>query len=497
MLGPRKQLEPKLFYTGLSLESRIPANHLLRRIDQRIDLDFVRAEVAGLYGTKGNPSIDPAVLLKLMLLLFLENVSSERALMEQLAYRLDWLWFCGYDLDEMIPNHSVLSKARRRWGLDVFSNLFKRVLDQCVEAGLVEGDLLHVDGSLIAANASMDTLRPDLRAISETLYATLEEAAGDDGDVESAQAPVQEDRPLSRTMVSETDPDARMTRKNGKTVLGYKEHRVVDDAHGVITATATTDAAVDESHMLASVLNQHRFNTGLLEDRIAADKGYGTFEVYKMLQDRSATPSIPHQRHGGGHGTWSTDHFVYDVDADCYVCPAGHTLHRKPSRRKRRTDTTVRYYADAAICGTCPHRRSCTKNPNGRTVARHPDQHYADWADTCLPRRERRRLQRRRRVVAEGSFADAANNHGYKRARWRSRVRVEIQNLLIATAQNIRKLLTRAPRKRPDRASGVLARRWSPLPGYLIAFLAHYRHLRAVRARFSAIHLAQVVSIEI
>ena len=153
MLGPRKRLEPKLFYTGLSLDSRIPANHLLRRIDQRIDLDFVRAEVAGLYGIKGNPSVDPAVLLKLMLLLFLENVSSERALMEQMAYRLDWLWFCGYDLDETIPNHSVLSKARRRWGLDVFSNLFKRVLSQCVEAGLVEGDLLHVDGSLIAANA--------------------------------------------------------------------------------------------------------------------------------------------------------------------------------------------------------------------------------------------------------------------------------------------------------------------------------------------------------
>ena len=344
----------------------------------------------------------------------------------------------------------------------------------------------------------MDALQPDLRVVSEVLYTTLEQAAGDDEeDADTAAKPVEANAALSRTMVSETDPDARMTRKNGKTVLGYKEHRVVDDAHGVITATATTDAAVDESHMLKSVLNQHRFNTGLLEDRVAGDKGYGTREVYKMLHDRSVTPCIPHQKHGGSHGTWSTDRFVYDAAADCYVCPAGHRLHRKPSRRKRRTDTTVRYYATAAACAACPHRRSCTKNANGRTVTRHPDQHYVDWADGCLPRRERRRLQGRRRVVAEGSFADATNNHGYKHARWRSRVWVEIQNLLIATAQNIRKLLTRAPRKRPDRASGLLARHWGPLLGHLGAFLAHYRLLQHVRARFSAIPRDQVAPIEI
>jgi len=302
MLGRSKRLEPKLFYTGLSLDSRIPADHALRRIRHLVDFDFVRADVAGLYGINGNPSIDPAILLKLMLLLFLENVSSERALMEQMAYRLDWLWFCGYDLDEDVPNHSVLSKARRRWGLDVFTGLFKRVLQQCVDAGLVEGDLLHVDGSLIAANASKDTLRPDLRGLSEALYTTLDQAAGDDADAAPVAEQADDDDRPSKTISSPTDPDARMTRKNGQTVLGYKEHRVVDDAHGIVTATATTDAAVDESHMLETVLNRHRFNTGLLEDRVAADKGYGTREVYKMLPARSVTPCIPHQKHGGGHG---------------------------------------------------------------------------------------------------------------------------------------------------------------------------------------------------
>jgi transposase len=498
MLGRRKRLEPKLFYTGLSLDSRIPDDHPLRRIRQVVDFDFVRAEVADLYGGKGNPSIDPAVLLKLMVVLFLENVSSERALMQQMAYRMDWLWFCGYDVDEAVPNHSVLSKARRRWGVEVFSALFKRILHQCVEAGLVEGALLHVDGSVIAANASMDTLQAHLRVVGEDLYETLDQALDDKQDqaAESAEASGEDDPPLSKSMVSETDPDARLTRKNGKTVLGYKEHRVVDDAHGVITATATTDASVDESHMLQSVLDQHRFNTGLIEDRVAADKGYGTRDVYKMLHGRSITPCIPHQKYGGTHKTWSTDRFIYNAKMDCYICPAGHELHRKSSRRKRRTDTIVRYYASKPICDACPYRSRCTENENGRTVVRHPDQRYVEWADTCLPRAERRRLQGRRRAVAEGSFADASNNHGYKRARWRSRVRVEIQNLLIATVQNIRKLLARTPRKRPDSVSGLSACLQAALWRPLGTLLTRWKGYQGTRSSFSVMPQAQLAPAE-
>ena len=249
MLGQTKRLEPKLFYAGVSLVDRIPPTHPLRRIRDRVDFGFVRGAVARLYGRCGHESIDPIVLIKLMLVLFLEQVKSERALMEQMPYRLDWLWFCGYDLDEQVPHHSVLSKARRRWGRDAFVKLFQQVLRQCVEAGLVEGRFVHVDGSVIRADASTDTLQPDLRVLGETLYGELE-ASADEADESDA-----EPSPPRRTMISPTDPDARMTRKNGKTVLGYKEHRVVDDAHGIITATATTDASVDESHMLSKVLD--------------------------------------------------------------------------------------------------------------------------------------------------------------------------------------------------------------------------------------------------
>ena len=128
MMGRRQRIDAKMFYTNLSLDSRVRPENPLRLIKAALDFDFVPAAVRPLYGVRGNPSVDPVVLMKLMLLLVLENVASERELMARLSERLDWMWFCGYDWDSEIPDHSVISKARRRWGLKVFTDLFQRVL---------------------------------------------------------------------------------------------------------------------------------------------------------------------------------------------------------------------------------------------------------------------------------------------------------------------------------------------------------------------------------
>lgn len=203
MMGKPNQLEPKLFYQGISLERRIPANHPLRRIKEVVDFTFIRSQVADLYGVRGNPSVDPAVLLKLMFLLFYERIKSERTLMTQLPMRLDWLWFCDYDLDDSTPDHSVLSKARRRWGLEVFTGFFEKILRQCVEAGLVDGQTIHVDSSMIDANASKDKLVCQLRMVSHQIYEELEEQA----------EPV---LPEVERRVCPTDPDARLGKNTSK-----------------------------------------------------------------------------------------------------------------------------------------------------------------------------------------------------------------------------------------------------------------------------------------
>jgi transposase len=184
MMGCQNGFESKLFYHQINLEKRVPRDHLLRKIQEKIDFDFIYAEVRETYGDNGNISIPPPVILKMMLLLILYNVRSERELMETIPMRLDWLWFLGYDLDSEVADHSVLSKARARWGGGAFRSFFERIIWQCVEAGLVDGSKIFVDSSLVDADASnnsvIDTqsLKIHLYENYKKLEARLEEAGG-------------------------------------------------------------------------------------------------------------------------------------------------------------------------------------------------------------------------------------------------------------------------------------------------------------------------------
>jgi transposase len=153
MMGQQNQ-QKELFGYSIDLDRRVRPDNPLRKIGARIDFSFARAEVEHTYGHNGNVSVDPVVILKMMFLLFLDNIASERELMQIIPERLDYLWFLGYGLNDQVPNHSVLSKARTRWGTQVFEQLFLRTVGECVAAGLVEGKKIHLDGSLIAANAS-------------------------------------------------------------------------------------------------------------------------------------------------------------------------------------------------------------------------------------------------------------------------------------------------------------------------------------------------------
>jgi transposase len=149
MMGQQNQ-QKEMFSYHVDLDRRVRADNPLRKIASAIDFSFARAIVQHTYGQNGNVSVDPAVILKMMFLLFFDNIASERELMQVIPERLDYLWFLGYGLNDPVPNHSVLSKARARWGTDVFEQLFLQSVAECVAAGLVEGKKIHVDGSLIA-----------------------------------------------------------------------------------------------------------------------------------------------------------------------------------------------------------------------------------------------------------------------------------------------------------------------------------------------------------
>ena len=487
MMGKQPQRQAKLFYYHLSLEERIPQDHLLRQIQTRVDFDFTYALVEQHYGIKGNVSVPPPVILKLMLLLFLYDVPSERALMRTLPYRLDWLWFLGYDLDSEIPNHSVLSKARRRWGVDAFETVFAKAVCQCAQAGLVDGRTIHMDGSLVDANASnnsvcqgpdvlIDHLRQALRGEMVKLDESEEASPSIPDSPEALDPPEpppssESSSPMSpapaeppdhgtkkyyhrknRGLVSTTDPDAAIVRKGS---LGprarYKHHRVVDDLCGVITAVETTAGDVEENARLMALVDQHEENTACSVETVVGDRQYGTVENFRACHQRGlvshmADLSFPQAQSGRKEGIFGIEQFIYDPASDTYRCPAGQTLTRRKHKKQRQA---YEYACAASICGACSMRHRCTRAQGGvaRTIKRHYGQEAIDAARAQSHSRAAKRDRRRRTWLMEGSFGDATTHHGFKRARWRRLWRQRIQDLLIATVQNLRILVRHAGRR--------------------------------------------------
>jgi transposase len=427
--------QKELFSYGVDLDRRVRADHPLRRVNAMVDFTFAREVVKHTYGANGNESIDPLVLLKLMFLLFHENVRSERELMRRLPERLDWLWFLGYTLDDDVPNHSVLSKARARWGGELFEELFVGTVRQCVEAGLVDGTKVHVDGSLIDADASRDSV---VKADAETI-ARIRAAYG------AQERKLDETKPPSarcetnRKLVSTTDPDAPCVSKgpqSGTARPRYKHHRMIDDCCGVITAVATTAGDVAEAHQVQPLLTQHEENTGQEVTACVADRAYGTVATYCTLIEIGVRPHMAPMQPAGhkSDGLFTKEDFRYDEAADVYICPVGH--HLKPRRTHQRREMTD-YVADRKVCAKCPLRSECTRGKLGRSVARHWKEGLLEVALAFARLPEAQADRRRRRHLMEGSFAHSANRYHFKRARWRRLWRQQIQDWLIAAVQNI------------------------------------------------------------
>lgn len=296
MMGYQSNYQHKLFVTGFNLDKRIRKGHILRKILEKIDFNFIYKEVKDAYGYNGNVSVPPPVILKIMLLLVLYNVRSERELMLTIPERLDWLWFLGYDLDDEIPDHSVLSKARTRWGVKAFKSFFERIVWQCIEAGLVDGDKLFVDASLIDADASNNSV-VDTQSLKRHLnksYRHLEERLDD--------LTEQKTTPANNRYISTTDPDASVVRHgHGKSKLRYKTHRGVDPKHEVITVTKITSGCVDEGEVLKEIIETHEQNTQKKVNTAVADSGYGKIDNFLLCHDLGIKAHIPslEERHRG------------------------------------------------------------------------------------------------------------------------------------------------------------------------------------------------------
>ena len=435
-----QQPQSSLFYVGIDINKRVRANHPLRRINQLIDFDFSYKEVREHYGNNGNVSVPPPIILKLMLLLILYNVRSERELIDTVPERIDWLWFLGYDLDSEIPNHSVLSKARRKWGAEIFKSFFERIVMQCVEAGLVDGGKIFMDSSLIDANASnnsvLDTknLKHQLHKNYKKLEARLEdqEVSGD-----TARAYVRQ----NKRYISSTDPDAAIVNR-GKAKLSYQVHRAVDGKNEIITATEATAGDINEAHLMTPLLEQHKITTGLTADTVVADSKYGTIENFLVCHDRGLQAHMPdmgkvNAKRIAKLKIFTEDCFRYDPERDVYNCPAGNVLKPKSLHMSRQSRD---YAATKKICMACQLREQCTHNKSGRTIKRHLRQSDLDTMRQKSRSSQAKRDIKTRQHLMERSFA-RSTRYDFDRARWRGLWRMRIQDYLICAIQNIQVLM--------------------------------------------------------
>jgi transposase len=435
MMGVEQPGQNKLYYTSFSLDKRVRCDHPLRRVSAVVDFDFIYEEVSDKYGINGNVSVPPPVILKLMLLLVLYNVRSERELMVTLPERLDWLWFLGYDLDSEIPDHSVLSKARRRWGVEAFRSFFQRIVWQCVRAGLVDGSRIFVDSSLVHADASLDSV-VDLESLKGRIRAgisAIEERLTEAREPRGARA---RGRKVNKRFISTTDPDSSIVAQGGRK-LAYAVHRSVDESNEVITATSTTAGDVNEAHHLVDLLETHHLNTGRSARAVVGDTKYGTVDNYLHCHERGIAAHMQPMSRTSKTDRFSREDFIYDAVSDQYICPAGQRLFRAGVDRKRQT---YNYQARAAACRDCPIRSGCTQSKSGRKLTRHFRQRELEVALREAGSTRSKVDIAKRQHLMERSFAQG-KRHGYKRARWRGLCHVSIQQYLVAAVQNIRILV--------------------------------------------------------
>src|SRR3954471_22166929 len=350
MMG-QKALGGKLFYQ-VSLEELVPAGHLLRRVAEAVDFGVARRLTARFYSHTGQPSVDPVVLFKMALLGYLYGLPSERRLMEEIRVNLAYRWFVGYDLDEAIPDHSVLSKARRRFGPPIYEAFFTDVVRQCERAGLIRGDRLFMDSTLVAAQADLGRvgsreLIRQLAAVGEHVAEVWEEnpeaapaeptvlpmAASapestreDDGHEASSVEAVADsvavagehvclhgagpdDTPnaglglLNDRLVSRTDPDATVVhRAKVPADLYYKVHVGVDGGQArIITAVDATTGIVGDELLLPRLVIEHEGNTHRRVLEVAADTKYGMIDNYQWLEQRDVRAAIPFNDGGSDH----------------------------------------------------------------------------------------------------------------------------------------------------------------------------------------------------
>ncbi len=446
MMGERRVAQGALFYE-FSLEEHVPADHLLRSIERFVDLGSVRAHLAPFYSSTGRPSVDPELMIRMLIVGYCHGIRSERRLCEEVHLNLAYRWFCRIGLEGEVPDHSTFSKNRhgRFRDSDLLRHVFETVVHRCMAEGLVGGDGFAVDASLIKADANRQSgvegpqgLPPELssRAVNEYL-AVLDDAA-----FGAATEVVPK-------FIAPSDPAARWTSAHGGLAFfAYSDNYLIDLDHAVIVdVEASTAIRQAEVTAAKTMIERTEERFGLYPERLAGDTAYGSAEMLGWLvHERGIEPHIPvFDKSGRSDGTFSRDDFTYDHRGDVYFCPGGKMLTCKGTIVN---DNQLMYRASKYDCGACALKPRCCPKEPARKVPRSIHEGARDMARD-IAKTDAYRTSRRQRKKVEMLFAHLKRILRLDRLRLRGPCGAHDEFLLAATAQNLRKLAKLIPITEP------------------------------------------------
>jgi len=444
----KKSYQEKLFMQ-FSLSDHIPEDNFYRRLKSTLDFSYLYRSTSKYYGKEGQKSIDPIVFMKLMLVGYLENQVSDRRIIATSRMRLDILYFLGYDIDEELPWHSTLSRTRQLYGEDEFLILFKQVLKQCIDNGLVSGRRQAVDSVFVKANAAMSSMverdiladagiyAQELKAAEENMAGTP--AVSKDEKIKNTQA-VATVKATNKTHVSKSDPDAGMSVKPGKiTKLNYLSQVSVDTASHVITNIQAFHADKGDSQCFKQVLDNTIKNlkkNGLTISEILADTAYSSGNVLEALAANNIEGYIPNpcgyriEREG----------FIYEKEHDRYCCPQGAYLTLRRIRTDRGRPLKI-YRSSVKDCRQCPLAKSCTGSTGIKSIEDSVSKALNDQMHQRMQSKKGRRMARLRGSTVEPVLGTLINFAGMKQV-YTKGIKLANKCMIMASiAYNLKKLM--------------------------------------------------------
>lgn len=440
MMGSNDKPQEELFY-AFNLDEMVSQDHLLRDIDRVLDLSDLREHLAPFYSHTGRPSIDPELMIRMLLIGYCCGIRSERQLCYEVSMNLAYRWFCKLKITDKVPDHSTFSKNRhgRFRDSDLFRFVFEQVLKRCMEEGLIGGEGFAVDASVVKADASKQKHHDDdddwgggSRAINEYLDA-----------IEADGAPAS---PAKK--VSQTDPLSRWTAVlGGPAYYAYSTNYLVDTEAGIIVDVEATPALrTPEVWSTRTMIERVKDRFGIEVKRLIGDTAYGTAEFLGwMVNEANIEPHVPVWDRGDeSDERFGRSDFSFDEEHDLYTCPNGKELRRFwRTFKKPRTGVTqaneIKYSSRKADCAGCPMKEQCCPNTEIRKITRSVYEPARDIA-RAIGRTPAYRRTRRQRKQVEMLFAHMKRILKMDRLRLRGMSGARDEFLLTATAQNLRRM---------------------------------------------------------